>query len=85
MRERDVVVEGYSPLKGTSLRSPMLAEIAARHGVTPAQVVLRWHIEHQITVIPKSADPGRIAANIDLFGFSLDTAEMARIDAMSGR
>jgi diketogulonate reductase-like aldo/keto reductase len=85
MRERDVVVEGYSPLKGTSLRSPVLAEIAARHGVTPAQVVLRWHVEHQITVIPKSADPGRIAANIDLFGFSLDASEMASIDGMSGR
>jgi 2,5-diketo-D-gluconate reductase A len=85
LRERHVVVEGYSPLKGTSLRSPVLTEIAARHGVTPAQVVLRWHIEHQITVIPKSADPGRIAANIDLFGFSLDAGELARIDAMSRR
>jgi diketogulonate reductase-like aldo/keto reductase len=85
MRERDVVVEGYSPLKGTDLTSPILAEIAARHGVTPAQVVLRWHIEHEITVIPKSAKPDRIAANIDLFGFSLDPAEMATIDAMAGR
>jgi 2,5-diketo-D-gluconate reductase A len=85
MRERDVVVEGYSPLKGTDLRSPVLAAIAARHGVTPAQVVLRWHVEHEITVIPKSADAGRIAANIDLFGFSLDADEVARIDAMSGR
>lgn len=82
LRERDVVVEGYSPLKGTSLRSPVLAEIAARHGVTPAQVVLRWHLEHQIVVIPKSADPGRIAANIDLLDFSLDDGEVARIDAM---
>ena len=84
MRERDVVVEGYSPLKGTDLRSPVLAEIAARHGVTPAQVVLRWHLEHEITVIPKSANPDRIAANIDLFGFSLDPAEVASIDAMAG-
>ncbi len=84
MRERDVVVEGYSPLKGTDLRSPILAEIAARHGVTSAQVVLRWHVEHEITVIPKSAKPDRIAANIDLFGFSLDPAEIATIDAMAG-
>jgi diketogulonate reductase-like aldo/keto reductase len=83
MRERDVVVEGYSPLKGTNLRSPVLAGIAGRHGVTPAQVVLRWHVQHEITVIPKSADPARIAANIDLFGFSLDAAEMASIDAMA--
>ena len=85
MRERDVVVEGYSPLKGTNLRSPVLAEIAARRGVTPAQVVLRWHVQHQITVIPKSADPGRIAANIDLFGFTLSADEVARIDALAGR
>ncbi len=84
MRERDVVVEGYSPLMGTDLRSPVLAEIAARHGVTPAQVVLRWHVEHEITAIPKSANPDRIAANIDLFGFSLGPAEVASIDSMVG-
>jgi 2,5-diketo-D-gluconate reductase A len=84
MRERDVVVEGYSPLMGTGLRSTILAEIAARHGVTPAQVVLRWHVEHEITVIPISAKPDRIAANINVFGFSLDPAEIATIDAMAG-
>jgi diketogulonate reductase-like aldo/keto reductase len=85
MRDRDVVLEGYSPIKGTDLRSGVLAEIASRHGVTPAQVVLRWHVEHEIAVIPKSADAGRIAANIDLFGFSLDSGEVARIDGMAGR
>ncbi len=83
-RERGVVVEGYSPLKGSDLAAPVLAEIAARHGVTPAQVVLRWHIQHGIPVIPKSAEPSRIAANIDLFGFSLDPAEIARVDAANG-
>jgi 2,5-diketo-D-gluconate reductase A len=83
LHERGVVVEGYSPLKGTNLRDPVLADIAAAHGVTPAQVVLRWHLEHQIVVIPKSADPGRIAANLDLFGFSLDPGEVARIDRMA--
>ena len=79
-RERGVVVEGYSPLKGTDLRDPVLTEIAAKHGVTPAQVVLRWHIEHGIVVIPKSEQPERIAANLDLFGFALGPAEIARID-----
>ncbi len=62
-----------------------LAEIAARHGVTPAQVVLRWHIEHGVAVIPKSANPARIAANIDLFGFALTAGEVARIDALAAR
>jgi diketogulonate reductase-like aldo/keto reductase len=84
-RERNVVVEGYSPLKGTNLRDRTLAEIASRHGVTPAQVVLRWHVGHGIPVIPKSADRGRIAANFDLFSFALTREEMARIDGLSRR
>jgi 2,5-diketo-D-gluconate reductase A len=83
LRQRGVVVEGYSPLKDSNLRDPVLADIAAAHGVTPAQVVLRWHLQHEIVVIPKSADPGRIAANLDLFGFSLEPAEMARIDGLA--
>lgn len=83
--ERGVIVEGYSPLKGTNLRDRVLAEIAARHGVTAAQVVLRWHIEHGIPVIPRSEKPARIAANIDLFGFSLSPEEVARIDGLGRR
>jgi 2,5-diketo-D-gluconate reductase A len=82
-RDRGVVLEGFSPLKDTDLGHQVLATIASAHGVTPAQVVLRWHLEHQITVIPKSADPGRIAANIDLLGFALDADEVAQIDGMS--
>jgi 2,5-diketo-D-gluconate reductase A len=80
--ERGVAVEGYSPLKRTDLRHPALAGIAGRHGVTPAQVVLRWHLEHGIAVIPKSAHPDRIAANLDLFGFALSADEVASIDAL---
>jgi 2,5-diketo-D-gluconate reductase A len=83
-RRRGVVLEGYSPFKNTDLRHPVLAEIAARHGVTPAQVVLRWHIDHEVVVIPKSATPERIAANFDVFGFSLGSEEVARIDGLSG-
>ncbi len=85
LRERGVVVEGYSPLKDANLADPVLTGIAAAHGVTPAQVVLRWHIEHEIVVIPKSADPRRIEANLDLFGFALDPAEVARIDGLAAR
>jgi diketogulonate reductase-like aldo/keto reductase len=82
-RERGVVVEGYSSLKGTNLRHPVLADIAARHGVTPAQVVLRWHLEHDIVVIPKSATQQRIKENLDLFGFSLSADEVASIDRLA--
>jgi len=77
--DRGVLVEGYSPLKGTRLRDPVLAEIAAKYRVTPAQVVLRWHVELGITVIPKSARPERIRSNFDLFGFSLTADEVNRI------
>ena len=82
MRDRGVVLEGYSPLKGTRLRDPVLAEIASRHGVTPAQVVLRWHLEHGIPVIPKSATPDRIAANLAITDFALTPDEVARLDRL---
>ena len=83
-RRRGVVLEGYSPFKTTDLRHPALAEVAERHGVTPGQVVIRWHIDHGVVVIPKSATPERIATNFDVFGFSLDAEDRSRVDALSG-
>jgi 2,5-diketo-D-gluconate reductase A len=83
--ERGIAVEGYSSLKNTNLDDPVLAKVAAAHGVTPAQVVLRWHLEHDVTVIPKSAHPDRITANFDLAGFRLTPEEVASIDELSGR
>jgi diketogulonate reductase-like aldo/keto reductase len=82
--ELGVALEGYSPFKGSDLRDGLLVEIAAAHGVTPAQVVLRWHIEHRIVVIPKSIHPDRLAANLDVFGFRLSAEEVAAIDALGG-
>jgi diketogulonate reductase-like aldo/keto reductase len=82
-RQRGVALEGYSPFKNTDLDHPVLAEIAAHHRVTPAQVVLRWHLDHQVVVIPKSATPERITANFDVFGFSLTDEELHRIDGLS--
>jgi 2,5-diketo-D-gluconate reductase A len=81
-KARGVVLEGYSGLKDASLTDPVIAEIAKAHEVTAAQVILRWHFEHGIPVIPKSGNPERIAANIDLFGFNLSESEMARIDSL---
>lgn len=83
LAERGVAVEGYSSLKNTNLDDPVLAKIAAVQGVTPAQVVLRWQLQHNVVVIPKSAQPERIAANLDLFGFVLSAEEMATIDGMA--
>jgi diketogulonate reductase-like aldo/keto reductase len=82
-RDRDVLVEGYSSLKGTNLRDRTLTDIAGRHAVESAQVVLRWHLQHGIAVIPKSSHRDRITSNFALSGFSLDETEMARLDALS--
>jgi len=84
LHERGVVLEGYSPFKRTDLRHPTLAAVADAHGVTPAQVVLRWHLEHRVVVIPKSSDPDRIAANLAVGGFELTPDEVASIDALGG-
>jgi 2,5-diketo-D-gluconate reductase A len=81
-KARGVVLEGYSPLLDTRPGDKVIAPIAAAHQVSVPQVVLRWHLEHGITVIPKSVHPDRIAANLDLLGFSLTQAEVARIDAL---
>jgi diketogulonate reductase-like aldo/keto reductase len=82
-RERGVVVEGYSPFKTTNLHDPVLTRIAAGHGVDPARVVLRWHIQHEIVVIPKSKTPERITRNADVDGFALTPEEMSAIDGLS--
>jgi 2,5-diketo-D-gluconate reductase A len=83
-RERGVVLEGYSALKNSDLDDPVLREVAEAHSVTPAQVVLRWHVEHGVVVIPKSATPERIASNVAITGFSLSSEEVARIDGLAG-
>lgn len=81
-KNRGVVLEGYSPLKRANLDDETLTGIADAHGVTAAQVVLRWHVQHGIVVIPKSARRERIAANFDVFGFQLDGGQLAELDAL---
>lgn len=83
-RDRGVVLEGYSPLKSGRLDNPLLVEVAERHGKTPVQVVLRWHLEHEIVIIPKSTHRNRIEANIDVFDFRLDPDEVEAIDGLAG-
>jgi 2,5-diketo-D-gluconate reductase A len=82
-RERGIVVEGYSPFKTTNLRHPVLVEIAAAHDVDPARVVLRWHVQHEIVVIPKSVTRERIVSNARLDGFALTADEMAAVDGLA--
>jgi len=76
-----IATEAWSPLgqgKGL-LDNPLIARIAARHGRTPAQVVLRWHLQLGNVVIPKSVTPSRIRENIDVFDFELPAADMAEL------
>ena len=80
--DRGVVVEGYSGFKRTDLRASALVAAAQAHQVTVPQVVVRWHVQHDVVVIPKSKTPDRIAANIDVDGFALTADEMAAIDAL---
>jgi diketogulonate reductase-like aldo/keto reductase len=84
MRERGIALEGFSAIRLTDLDDPALAAIAAAHGVTAAQVLVRWQVQHGIVVLPRSVRPERIRANFAVWDFELAAAEMARIDAMAG-
>ncbi|MEU0968925.1 aldo/keto reductase [Streptomyces sp. NPDC005917] len=79
--EKGIVTESWSPLGRGSrlLEDPAIAGVADALGVTPAQVILRWHIQLGALPIPKSADPERQRANLDVFGFELDAAQMAAV------
>lgn len=78
-----IVTEAWSPLaQGAVLGDAAIAAIAQRHGRTPAQVVLRWHLQQGRVVIPKSVRPARIAENLDVFGFELSADELTAIDAL---
>lgn len=84
-RERNVVLEGYSGLQGGVLEHDKVAEIARKHDRTAAQVVIRWHLEHGVVVIPKSRNAERIQANADVGSFELDPADVAALDGLGVR
>jgi diketogulonate reductase-like aldo/keto reductase len=81
--ELGIATEAWSPLaQGAVLGEPALTKIAERYGKSPAQVVLRWHLQLGNVVIPKSVTPARIRENIDVFDFALDDEEMSQIAAL---
>jgi diketogulonate reductase-like aldo/keto reductase len=84
-RRLGVSITSYSPLGRTRLLDdPAIAEIARAKGKTPAQIVLRWHVQQPMNIaIPKSVTPKRIAENIDIFGFELSADEMGRISGLT--
>jgi diketogulonate reductase-like aldo/keto reductase len=83
-RRRGLIMTAYCPLgRGRLIDDPVIGEIARRAGKTPAQVVLRWLIQHgNVAPIPRSSNPRRIAENFDVFDFSLSEDEMKRIAAL---
>lgn len=81
--DHDIVVEAYSPLtRGVRLDDPTLGRVAERHGRTPAQVLLRWALQKDVVVLPKSVRPERLAENAAIFDFTLDETDMRALDAL---
>jgi 2,5-diketo-D-gluconate reductase A len=82
--EHGIAVEAWSPIgQGLELDDPVIGSIAERVGKTPAQVVLRWHIERGDIIFPKSVTPSRIKENFDIFGFELSGGDVAEISALN--
>jgi len=81
--EYGIATESWSPLaSGQLIDDPTLTVIAAKHSKSTAQVMIRWHLQQGLIVLPKSVTPSRIAENIDVFGFQLDDEDMATIAGM---
>ncbi len=91
-RSSSILTQAWSPIggitfyrdsgHGSTLDDPVIGEIAAAHGKTAAQVMLRWHLQQGRSVVPKSTRPARIAENIDVFDFELSDRQLAAIDAL---
>jgi alcohol dehydrogenase (NADP+) len=81
--DRGLRVVAHSPLSAPGLLDePVLADVADAHGVSPAQVVLRWNVERGVVPVPSSTDPDHVVENLDLFGFSLSPGDRERVDAL---
>ncbi|MEC0297293.1 aldo/keto reductase [Peribacillus frigoritolerans] len=82
--KHEIKVESWSPLgRGNLLEEPTIKHIAKKHGKSSAQVLIRWHLQHDLVVIPKSITPSRIKENAQVFDFSLSLNEMNQIDALN--
>ncbi len=85
--EHGIVTESWSPIGAGNdlLAEPTIAELARRRSKTPAQIVLRWHVQLGLIPIPKTAKPARMAENIDVFDFELDADDLRELTALDGR
>jgi methylglyoxal/glyoxal reductase len=79
--EREIQLQAYTPLvRGQKMRDPKLVTIAEKYGKTPAQIILRWALQHGVSTIPKSANLKRIQENFDVFDFEINQNDMGLID-----
>ncbi|MEO8883487.1 MAG: aldo/keto reductase [Devosia sp.] len=82
-KQHDIKTESWSPLgQGQEIKNPVIAEIAKKHGKTPAQTIIRWHLDEGQIVIPKSVTPSRIRENFGVFDFTLDADDKTKIAAL---
>jgi len=82
-KQHDIQIESWSPLgQGQELSNPVIAAIARKHGKTPAQTIIRWHLDEGLIVVPKSVTPSRIHENFGVFDFALDADDKSRIAAL---
>jgi diketogulonate reductase-like aldo/keto reductase len=81
-RARGVALEGYSALRGGTLDNPTIVRVAESMGRTPAQVIIRWHLQHGVVVIPKSRNAERIRTNADVADFELSAEDMAALNGL---
>ncbi|MGN7387586.1 aldo/keto reductase [Sporosarcina sp. SAFN-015] len=82
--EHGIVITSWSPLaRGRLMDEPTLMQIGMKYGKTPAQVIIRWHLQHGLVVIPKSVTPSRIESNIDVNDFELTLEDMMKIDCLN--
>ncbi len=83
-KANNIQLEAYSPLmRGNISKEPLLAELGERYGKTAAQIVLRWHLQNEIVIIPKSVRESRIIENASIFDFQLEPEDMEKIDALN--
>ncbi|SDH02485.1 2,5-diketo-D-gluconate reductase A [Leifsonia sp. 98AMF] len=82
--EHGIVTESWSPIGGTGdlLAEPVLVRLAEKHGRTPGQIVLRWHVQNGLVAIPKSRNPERMAENLSVFDFELDADDLSALDTL---
>ncbi|MBJ3784114.1 aldo/keto reductase [Devosia sediminis] len=87
-RDKDIQIECYSPLGGKDsklLDNPLLVELGEKYGKSPAQVMIRWHLQQNLIVLPKSSKPERAVENFDVWDFTIESDDITRIDGLDRR